>query len=269
MKFSACLSPIASLILPGTGQIFSGYMAPGLMFFGFWLVLGQVPAAVSNLGVDARHAIYFAALGGEVLLRLGSAFDVFFRQQSRGRGQGPRQQSRLAMTLLFCVFLLALAAVPTPEPILKAYAVNGNRPMLPLIAPDSRLLVDTKVYQVLKPQKDDIVIVSSRHATRGQEAGRPIVGRVEGVAGEYVQVPDPMGLQSRGGEGKGYQECIVAEGSIYLMDSNAAGQRAFFAPLASVIGRVEYVYWPPSQMGRIRGRAIQMDADSKQESVAR
>ncbi|MFT4302601.1 MAG: hypothetical protein QM579_12695 [Desulfovibrio sp.] len=267
MRLLSCLLPIASLILPGTGQIFSGCLIPGLIFFGAWLALGHALAAVSSsLGADARHAVYFAGLACEVLLRLGSAIDVVFRQRSQVRGLGGRQLGRAAIACVFCVLLLVLVAVPAPEPVLKAYAVNSNRSKLPSIALGSRVLVDVKAYQTLKPQKNDIVVVSPRNAVGEQAITRPIIGKVEGIAGECVQVPFVSDVKNGGDGGKTFRECIVPEGDVYLLALNLMRQVALFAPLTNVVGRVEYVYWPLSQIGRVRSRTIEADSDANPES---
>lgn len=268
MRLLSCLLPIASLTLPGTGQIFSGCLIPGLIFFGVWIALGHALAvASSSLGADARHAVYFAGLGCEVLLRLGSAIDVVFRQRSQVRGLGGgRQMGRAAIVCVFCVLLLVLLAVPAPEPVLRAYAVNSNGSKLPSIGLGSRVLVDVKAYQTLKPQKNDIVVVSPRNAVGEQVIIRPIIGKVEGIAGECVRVPAMSGVKNGGDGGKTFRECIVPEGGVYLLAINSMRQVALFAPLTNVVGRVEYVYWPLSQIGRVRSRTIEADSDVNPES---
>lgn len=252
MKFTVVFTPLASLVLPGSGQIFSGFFIPGIIFFALWLASAHTLVALgSSLDADGRHAAYFAALACEVLLRLGSAIDAVLRQRSRARSQSVRQRSMVVRGLAFSVLVLALMALPTPEPALKAYSMNGTRTLLPLISPDSRLLVDKQAYQGAKPEKGDIVVISTRHVTEGQRADQHIVSRVAGTAGE--RVPVPAGQQNPGGEGQGYRECLVGEGNVYLAGINPASQMVFFAPLTSVVGRVEYVYWPPSRAGRIPG----------------
>lgn len=254
MKFTVVFTPLASLVLPGSGQIFSGFFIPGIIFFALWLASAHSLVALgSSLDADGRHAAYFAALACEVLLRLGSAIDAVLRQRSRARSQSVRQRSMVVRGLAFSVLVLALMALPTPEPALKAYSMNGTRTLLPLISPDSRLLVDKQAYQGAKPEKGDIVVISTRHATEGNGGGAHMISRVAGIAGERVRVPVPAGQQNPGGEGQGYRECLVGEGNIYLAGINPASQMVFFAPLTSVVGRVEYVYWPPSRAGRIPG----------------
>lgn len=254
MKFTAIFKPIASLVLPGSGQILSGFFIPGVIFFALWLASAHTLVALgSSLDADGRHATYFAALACEVLLRLGSAIDVIFRQRSRAESQSACQRSMVARGLAFCVLMLALMALPTPEPAIKAYSMNGNRSLLPLITPDSRLLVDKQAYHTATPEKGDIIVISTRHVTEGLRADQHIVSRVAGTAGERVRVPVPAGQQNPGREGQEYREYLVDEGNIYLASLNPASPRAFFAPLTSVVGRVEYVYWPFSRAGRITG----------------
>ena len=254
MKFSSIFKPIASLVLPGSGQILSGFFIPGVIFFALWLASAHTLAALgSSLDADGRYATYFAALACEVLLRLGSAIDVIFRQRSRAGSQNVCQRSMLFRGLAFSVFVLALMALPTPEPSIKAYSMNGNGSLLPLITPTSRLLVDKQAYQAAKPEKGDIVVISTRHIAEGKGGGQHIISRVAGLAGERVRVPVPAGQQNTGWEGQGYRECLVGEGNIHLASLNPASPTAFLAPLSSVVGRVAYVYWPLSHAGRVTG----------------
>ena len=254
MKFIAIVPPLASLVLPGSGQILSGFFTHGVIFFVLWLASAQTLVALgSSLDADGRHATYFAALACEVLLRLGSAIDMIFRQRSRAGSQSACQRSIVARGLAFCVLVLALMALPTPEPTIKAYSMNGNRSLLPLITPHSRLLVDRQAYQAAKPEKGDIIVISTRHIAEGKGGGPHIISRVAGLAGESVRVPVPTGQQNTGWEGQGYRECLVGEGNIYLASLNPASPAAFLAPLSSVVGRVTYIYWPLSRAGRIAG----------------
>lgn len=254
MKFAVIFTPLASLVLPGSGQIFSGFFIPGVIFFALWLASAHSLVALgSSLDADGRHAVYFAALACEVLLRFGSAIDAVLRQRSRARSQSASQWSMVARGLAFSVLVLVLMALPTPEPAIKAYPMNGTRTLLPQITPDSRLLVDKQAYHTAKPEKGDIVVISTRHIAEGKGGGAHIISRVAGIAGERVRVPVPAGQQNPGGKGQGYRECLVGEGNIYLAGINPASQMVFFAPLTSVVGRAEYIYWPPSLAGRIPG----------------
>lgn len=255
MKFPPFLLSVASLILPGSGQILSGFFIPGLIFFALWLASAHTLVALgSSLDADGRHATYFAALVCEILLRLGSAIDVILRLRLQTRTRSVVcQRSIVARGGGFSVLVLALMALPTPEPAIKAYAMNGNRSLLPLITPDSRLLVDKQAYQAAKPEKGDIIVISTRHFAEGKGGGPHIISRVAGIAGERVRVPVPAGQQSLDREGQGYRECLVGEGNIYLASINPASPSAFLAPLTSVVGRAEYVYWPISRAGRIIG----------------
>ncbi|QTO39079.1 S26 family signal peptidase [Desulfovibrio desulfuricans] len=254
MKFTAIVSPLASLVLPGSGQILSGFFTHGVIFFVLWLASAQTLVALgSSLDADGRHATYFVALACEVLLRLGSAIDVVLRQRSQARSQNACQRRMISRGFVFSVLVLALVALPALEPAIKAYSMNGNRTLLPLITPDSRLLVDKQAYQSAKPEKGDIIVISTRHIAERKGGGPHIISRVAGIAGERVRVPVPAGQQNPGWEGQGYRECLVGEGNIYLSSINPASQMAFFAPFTSVVGRAEYIYWPPSQAGRIAG----------------
>lgn len=254
MKLTALLLPATSFVLPGSGQILSGFFLPGVIFFALWLASAHLLVALGSiLDADGRHAAYFAALACEVLLRLGSAIDAVFRQRSRAGSQRACQRSMVARGLAFSVLVLVLMTLPTPEPAIKAYSMNGTRTLLPLITPDSRLLVDKQAYQAAKPKQGDIIVISTRHLAEEKGGGAPIISRVAGIAGERVRVPVPEGQQNPGREGQGYRECLVGEGNIYLAGINPASQMAFIAPLTSVVGRAEYIYWPPSQAGRIPG----------------
>lgn len=254
MEFSAIFKPLTSLILPGSGQIFSGFFTHGVIFFALWLASAHTLVALgSSLDADGRHATYFVALACDVLFRLGSAIDVILRLRSQAGTRSACQRSMVARGLAFSVLVLALMALPTPEPTIKAYYMNGNRSLLPLITPDSRLLVDKQAYQAAKPEKGDIIVISTRHIAEGKGGGPHTISRVAGLAGERVRVPVPARQQNPECEGQGYRECLVGEGNIYLASLNPANQMAFFAPLTSVVGRAEYVYWPISRAGRITG----------------
>ena len=252
MKFFAIFKSLASLVLPGSGQILSGFFIPGVIFFALWLTSAHTLVIIgSSLDAYGRHATYFAALACEVMLRLGSAIDVILRLRSQAGTRNVCQRSMVARGLALCVLMLALMALPTPEPALKAYSMNGNRTLLPLITSDSRLLVDKQAYHTAKPEKGDIVVISTRHVAEGLGEGQHIISCVAGIAGERVRVPVPAGQQNPGREGQGYREYLVDEGNIYLTSLNPASPMVFFAPLTSVVGRVEYVYWPLSRAGRI------------------
>ncbi len=254
MKFSAIFNPIISLVLPGSGQLLSGFFISGVIFFVLWLASAHTLVALgSNLDADGRYATYFAALACEVLLRLGSAIDVIFRQRSQAGTLSACRRSMAVRGFAFCVLVLALLALPTPEPTIKAYSMNGNRSLLPLITPDSRLLVDKQAYRTAKPEKGDIVVISTGYIAEEKTGGTQIISCVAGIAGERVHVPVLAGQQSPSSEGMGYREYLVDEGNIYLASLNPASPSAFVAPLTSVVGRVAYVYWPLSHAGRITG----------------
>ena len=251
MKFPAIFKPIASLVLPGSGQILSGFFIPGVIFFVLWLASAQTLVALgSSLDADGRHATYFVALACEVLLRLGSAIDVVLRQRSQARSQNACQRRMISRGFVFSVLVLALVALPALEPAIKAYSMNGNRTLLPLITPDSRLLVDKQAYQSAKPEKGDIIVISTRHIAERKGGGPHIISRVAGIAGERVREPVPAGQKIRDGKGRDTENVWWAK-EISICRASTLRVRWHFLPPSPVlsVGRNIFTGRPPGQEG--------------------
>jgi signal peptidase I len=148
-----------------------------------------------------------------------------------------------------------MLALPEPQFPLKAYSLENARSMLPLLAPGTRLLVDHNAYADATPRMGEIIVFyPPRPFGDKAPSDSPFVSRVAGLAGDTVQLPDQSVGRAKPGTSGEPPVCDVEEGCVYVAATNPEVPLFFFVPLGNVIGRAEFIYWPPSRMGRIERR---------------
>ena len=250
------LAALLSLPAPGMGHIVIGHVRLGLAIAAGALLVPRLAALAETHGPqEARLGIHGATLVVTICLYFGTVIDVFRRAGRPERGQAGLFGRRSVRALLCCGLLAAALAVPAPRFPLEAYSLGNARSMLPLLAPGTRLLADHNAYTDATPRIGDIIVFYPPlpFGTKG-DIDIPFVSRVAGLAGDTVQLPDQsVGCAKPGTSGEP-PVCDVEEGFVYVAATNPEVPLFFFVPLANVIGRAEFFYWPPSRMGRIEGR---------------
>lgn len=250
------LAALLSLPAPGMGHIAIGHVRLGFAIAAGALLVPLLAALAEMHGPqEARLGIHGAMLVVTICLYLGAIMDAFRRAGRPARGQTGFFGRRPIRALLCCSLVGLMLALPEPQFPLKAYSLENARSMLPLLAPDTRLLADHNAYVDTTPRIGDIIVFYPPRPFGGKApSDSPFVSRVAGLAGDTVQLPDQSVGRAKPGTSGEPPVCDVEEGCVYVAATNPEVPLFFFVPLGNVIGRAEFIYWPPSRMGRIEGR---------------
>jgi len=211
--------------------------------------------------LDARAAALAtreAALGGAVTgpsapAALAPGSDDEDRLERRPRGRWVR---------VLCIALLVLAVLAASQ-LIRAFVFTpftiASTSMAPEIDPRDRLLVNRLAYRFADPERGDVVAIEGSSAS----SDRPLVKRVVGLPGEVVRATrgellvDGRPVDERwlppGTETSSFGPVTVPEDSVFLLGDNrdeSSDSRVFGpVPLDALVGRVEFVYWPPENAG--------------------
>lgn|GEM_PF-5222936 len=256
MKIIIYIIPILSLVLPGISHIIYGYVSLGLIISAVSLSYAYALTLLGeHLSEGVQHALYFIIICVDICLRIGATIDAFRRAGRPERGQAGPLGRTSVRALLCCGLVGLMLALPEPQFPLKAYSLENARSMLPLLAPGTRLLVDHNAYADATPRMGEIIVFyPPRPFGDKAPSDSPFVSRVAGLAGDTVQLPDQSVGRAKPGTSGEPPVCDVEEGCVYVAATNPEVPLFFFVPLGNVIGRAEFIYWPPSRMGRIERR---------------
>ncbi len=158
----------------------------------------------------------------------------------------------IPLVVAFAVAMFVQATVAKPYKI-----PSGS--MLPTINLGDRILANRVVYHFQDIQRGDVVVFQPPTDTIG-EPGVPFIKRVVGLPGDTIEVREGKTLVN-GNEFvvpdaavpsyTRYKE-VVPEGQLFVLGDNrnqSADSHIWgYVPIENIIGRVEFVYWPPRNL---------------------
>ncbi len=138
---------------------------------------------------------------------------------------------------------------------LEPFRVDGHS-MVPSLSAGDRVMVNKFAYHLHAPQRGDIVVLASGP---GMPKGH-LVKRIAGLPGETIAGTDAGirvdgRLLDRPNETPGFRfgPLTIPSGEVFVLGDNRAvsfDSRDFGpVPLQLVVGRVDLVIWPPSDIG--------------------
>lgn len=176
--------------------------------------------------------------------------------------EGPRKKKRfLSPKKLFRDIVMPLTiafgvALFTQATVAKPYQIPSGS-MLPTIQLQDRILAFRLIYHFRPVERGDIVVFEP---PENIDPGTPYVKRVIGLPGDTVEVRGGRVLVN-GEEFKvdmattpSYSRATetVPEGMLFVLGDNRNesfdSHRWGYVPLDNVIGRAEFIYWPPEHL---------------------
>ena len=140
------------------------------------------------------------------------------------------------------------------------YEVISNS-MAPTLLKGDRVLVDQRPH--FTPAVDEVVVLDDP-----QSADQPLTKRVAATAGQTVEIVDRY-LTVEGkkwapadmaptllSQDRHLPRTVIGGGEVFVVGDNIDNSEDSVAfgpvPAASVKGKLLFIYWPPSRMGKIR-----------------
>jgi len=222
-------------------------------------------AAARYEQLDARSAALAAreaALGGAVPGLTGLPTPAALAPGSDDDDEHERRPPRGRWGRGLRIAILVLAVLAASQ-LIRAFVFTpftiASTSMVPEIDPRDRLLVNRLAYRFADPERGDIVAIEGSSAS----SDRPLVKRVIGLPGEVVRASrgellvDGRPVDERwlapGTETSAFDPVTVPEDSVFVLGDNrseSSDSRVFGpVPLDALVGRVEFVYWPPENAG--------------------
>jgi signal peptidase I len=281
------LAVVLSLLAPGLGHLYSGRLVPGLALFLVSLLF--VPLVVVAALLEPSTAVLVGLLTaglaviGVYLYAAAGAYRAARRQREHYE---PREYNRPALYVLFALVGIAYAvggAWFVPHVLEAFYLPTGS--MAPTFLNGDHVLVNKFAYQHRLPQRGDVVVFRVPG-----KPGQNWITRVMGLPGDTVELrdnevfingkklerdrvpadalPAPVDGEvfEESNAGRRYRVLIgkeksadqpkttVPEGSCFVLGDHrdrSEDSRAFGpVPLGSILGGVQYVYYPAATWER-------------------
>lgn len=161
----------------------------------------------------------------------------------------------IPLVIAFAVAMFVQATVAKPYKI-----PSGS--MLPTIKLGDRVIANRLVYHYKDIERGDVVVFEPPK-TEMAEQGIPFIKRVVGLPGDTVEVIHGKTLVN--GEEFIVQDSdvpsytrpaeVVPEGQLFVLgdnrDQSSDSHIWGYVPIDNIIGRVEFIYWPPGHMSFI------------------
>jgi len=253
----------------GLGHIYCGHFVRGLAIY----VIGMVIVTVWIIMIAMMKGRFIQAfVMGAIPATAHWLYAKFDARRLAARAPADyalKEYNRwyvYAMLVVLTVLLAVCGAFFIREKAYEAFKVVTDR-MSPTIRDGQRVLVNKTIYDVDPMRRGDVVIVRSPNRLRVALVQRlaalpgdkiEIRGRDVLVNGQPVvrpgAVPSSQPATQSAGKvvelalppGHGYFTSDNPDASLDSRDLGDLGE----APLSNVVGRVEYIYWPP--LSRVR-----------------
>jgi len=160
-------------------------------------------------------------------------------------------------TILFSIVLFLIINFLTSRIRVESVSMRET------LKPGDYVVVNKIVYKFDDIQRGDIIVFQPPF-----QSPEPYIKRVIGLPGDsivvdangisinYQRIAEPYVLREAGKTG----EWIVPPGKIFVMGDNrgnSSDSRAWgMLPIENVMGKAEFVYWPPSQWGSLTQRVF-------------
>jgi signal peptidase I len=281
------LAVVLSLFAPGLGHLYSGRLVPGLVLFLASLLF--VPLVVTAALLPPATAVLVALLAagvGVIGVYIHAALGAYRAARRHRTEYEPREYNRPGLYVLFVLVgsVYAVGGAWLVPHVLQAFYVPAGS-MAPTILDGDHILVNKLAYQHRLPRRGDVIVFRPPG-----KPGQNWIKRVMGLPGDTVELRDgevfingrklerdrvpadvlPAPLDGEAFEesnaGRRYRILIgkdksadqpkttVPEGACYVLGDHrdrSEDSRAFGpVPLGSILGGVQYVYFPAATWER-------------------
>lgn len=236
------IAVVLSFLCTGLGQIYCGRTTRGVLLLV--ASTASLPVVLLVAKADPSKAALLVLLAALLFVVAVYIFAVVDAYRLARRGSSPSGDRRLSHPVAYTALILFGLAFPVASTALvratalQAFKVAGAS-MKPTLVPGDYFLAHRELVGGLKrgdiivyhpPGKDDLVYVR----------------RVAALAGDSVDL------------GQAGQPTIVPNGHCFVLGDNRAraqdSRHHSFVPLSRLVGRVHYVYYPPSHFGVLQPR---------------
>ncbi len=166
------------------------------------------------------------------------------------------------------LLLIALGLALLIRAVVAEARYIPSESMVPTLYPGDRLVVEKISYRFHPPQAGDIVVFHPPDQLKGFTANQVFIKRVVGLPGQVVQVHQGQVYI----DGQAQAETYTLEPASYELppvrvpvqmlfvmgdnrnDSNDSHVWGFL-PIQNIVGRANFRFWPPTQVGLIGKKA--------------
>ena len=251
----------------GFGQIYCGHLVRGLTIYAISIVM--LVAWIMLIALMKGRFLQAVVIGLVPFFVLGLFARIDARRLAARAPSDytPREYNHWSVYAVLWGIIVALAvcgAFVVREMAYEAFDVV-TASMAPTIPQGNRVLVDKTIYEVAPMQRGDVVIVRSPGRRRNALVKRLVAlpgdevemrgGRIVAVNGVTVGSSDALPATTPTSHpASDTSVATVPKDYGYFMSDNpaASADAVVVAPLSSVVGRVEFIYWP--RVARVKSR---------------
>lgn len=228
---------ILSLVNPPLGYFYGNHVVRGLVVAVIGLLISTVYQAIGWKIPEYALVAFVGMLVIAVLFTAAVIIDIWRVVTDRTRGGRGWMKVFGGLVVLFTVSA-TVAAVVDIEPVRTFVLPSGARSMEPTLRPGDRILVNCAIYRKYPPHPGDLLVFNSP-----EETARPYTRRV-------VVCP---GQPHFGADGDQVSENRDAGFVCFRSDNPKTSATAGVGrvPQFMIIGRVDFIYWPPSAWGKV------------------
>jgi signal peptidase I len=243
----------------GLGHVYSGHLAKGLL-----LHTSGVAVLVAWIAMIALMKGHF---GRAVLLGLFPAVALWLYAKFDARRLAAKAPADYVLAdynrwyiyaelIVVPLLVAACGAFFARATAYEAFRVTADR-MAPTIGQGDRVMVNKGIYDVEPTRRGDVVIIRSVNQRNVKLVQRLVAlpgdtVRIEGgdvvVSGVRIPRLSPVPTTNPTTRPAAVIETVVPKGHGYFVNDNLTPSQGFpnvgAAPLAYVVGKVEFVYWP-------------------------
>ena len=274
------LSLMLSLIYPGLGQIYSGYVKRGLLFIilPLLIILGS-----GWYLVQPETKLYSWMLGGAIVAVIFGIYiliDSYLCAKRYNKEHNLERKITIGKRILYIVgILIFLFIVNLDEFIAKPVAIYirnnfvqafkiPSGAMRPTLIESDRFLANKNIYKKENPKRGDIVVF-----IYPQDTSRNFVKRLAGLPGEQIEIREGRIIingqdldsstsklfnryyYNRGEYGKESVAVTVPPDSYFVLGDNSESSHDSrywgFVPAKNILGKAFKIYYPFDRSGSI------------------
>ncbi len=211
----------------------------------------RVPVAGYHAGMEARPPGVPAT---------GSPYAGLEPEAAPSRqGRWRRRARKLFRDVVIPITVAFGVAMCAQATLAKPYKIPSGS-MLPTIRLNDRIIADRVIYHFRDIQRGDVIVFRPPTEHTGAEPGIPFVKRVIGLPGDTVEITGGKVLVNgeefviEGADSPRYTRPpqVVPEGQLFVLGDNrneSSDSHIWgYVPIENVIGRVDFIYWPPRHM---------------------
>jgi signal peptidase I len=166
------------------------------------------------------------------------------------------------------LLLLALGLALLIRTVVAEARYIPSESMVPTLYPGDRLMVEKISYRFHPPQTGDIVVFHPPKQLKGFTANQVFIKRVVGLPGQFVQVHQGQVYINGQAQAESYtlepasyelSPVRVPDQMLFVMGDNRNDSNDShvwgFLPLENIVGRANFRFWPPTEVGLIGKKA--------------